>query len=160
MKSKFFLLFLVLLLAVNSACTSSPTVEPTSAQVQPPTSEVVTQPTEPVQENSGETIVLNFLSTGDPAIIPSYPGLFDAFKKSEGGKWANVEIEVQAVPYPELFTKIQTSLATDAPLDIVFADAPFIPHFAYNGSLMDLTPYITAEELKQWDASTIEFDLL
>jgi fructooligosaccharide transport system substrate-binding protein len=95
------------------------------------------------------------LSTGDPAIIPSYPSLFEAFQKSEGGKWSNVTIEVQAVPYPELFTKIQTSLATDAPLDILFADAPFIPHFVFNKALVDLTPYLSKDEINQFDPSSI-----
>jgi fructooligosaccharide transport system substrate-binding protein len=144
MKSKF-VLILILILALSSACAPQATSEPTEA------------PAEPTEAPEGEEkIVLNFLSTGDPAIIPVYPELFDAFRKSEGGKWAHVEVEVQAVPYPELFTKIQTSLATDAPLDIVFADAPFVPNFAYNESLMELTDYVTDEELKQWDPSTID----
>ena len=64
-------------------------------------------------------------------------------------------IQVQSVPYPELFTKIQTSIATNAPLDIVFADAPFITNFGYNNALKDLTPYLDQTYLSQFSPASI-----
>jgi fructooligosaccharide transport system substrate-binding protein len=98
---------------------------------------------------------LNFLSTGDPAIIPAYPELFDAFRASDP-RWAEVDFEVQTVPYPELFTLIQTSVATGADVDILLADAPFVPNFAFNGVLMDLTDEFTDEELAQWVPASVD----
>lgn len=72
-----------------------------------------------------------------------------AFNKSDP-KYANVKINFEAVPFAQLFPKIETAVASKANLDLFLADGPDIKHYAYNKAIIPLQEYYTAEELKQW----------
>jgi fructooligosaccharide transport system substrate-binding protein len=103
-----------------------------------------------------EPVTLRFLKINDELEAQAFNEMVEAFHQIDGGKWAYVNIEYDAKPFEELFPSIEKSVATDSPIDILQADGPDVKHFAYNGVLMDLTSYFTADELAIWDAQSVE----
>ena len=102
-----------------------------------------------------ERVTLTFLKINDPLEAQAFEEIVAAFQQSEGGKWAYVDVQYDTRPYSELFTSIETAVATGAPVDIIQADGTDVQHFAWNNVLMDLTDYFTPEELALWDEGSI-----
>lgn len=121
------------------------------AETVPPVSE------EPVAEQpeEKETVTLKFLKMADELEAQALVEIVDAFHKIENGKYAYVNVEVDAKPFAELFPSIEKAVATGSDIDIVQADGPDVKHFAHNDVLMDLTDYFTAEELALYAPQSI-----
>lgn len=153
MKKYFFTIALLVMVfsLVLAACqpaapTAAPAAEATKPAAQAPAAK--------------ETVTLRFLKISDELEAKALAEMIDAFHKIEGGKWAYVNVEIDAKPFAELFPSIEKSVATGGAADLIQADGPDVKHFAYNKVLLDLTPYFTAEEMKTWDPASIEEGML
>src|SRR5262245_54825101 len=103
----------------------------------------------------GQPITLTFIKIADELEAKAFEEMLGEFHKLDGGKWANVTIEYNAKPFPELFPAIENSVATGQNVDLIQADGPDVKHFAWNKVIMDLTDQFTKEELAQWDPGSI-----
>src|SRR5690349_6707886 len=80
----------------------------------------------------GEAVTLQFLTINDdPAQLIAIDQMTKAFQQSDP-KYANVNIQVTAVPFPQLFPTIESAVAAGAEMDLFLADGPDIKHYAYN----------------------------
>lgn len=109
----------------------------------------------PGDTSAKPTVTLKLLKIADELEAQALVEIVDAFHKIEDGKWAHVNVEVDAKPFAELFPAISKAVATGSNVDIVQADGPDVKHFAYNEVLMDLTDHFTAEELQQWAPQSV-----
>jgi len=103
-----------------------------------------------------EPIVLKMACVDNQEQLNAWEEQMEAFQKIEGGKWSHVNLEFDAVPFPQLFPKIETSVAVGADFDLLQADGPDMKHYAWNRVLVDLTDYFNEEEMKQWPPQSIE----
>jgi fructooligosaccharide transport system substrate-binding protein len=105
---------------------------------------------------SGEAVTINFLMCcGDTDVVP-YQKVVDAWKASGDPMANNVTVTFEAVPFPELFPKIETAVAAGTVLDLFMADGPDIKHYAYNKAIVPLDKYFTKEELAQFLPQNVE----
>jgi multiple sugar transport system substrate-binding protein len=108
-----------------------------------------------VEEPAAEAISLNFLTLDDPDQLLATADMIAAWKASDP-KWANVTVEIDSVPFQQLFPKIEASVAAGADFDAFLADGPDIKHYAYNGAIIPLADYYTEEELAEYVPQSIE----
>jgi ABC-type glycerol-3-phosphate transport system substrate-binding protein len=106
-------------------------------------------------EAAAEAISLNFLALNDPDQLLAYEDMIAAWKASDP-QWANVEVQVDSVPFSQLFPKIEASVAAGADFDAFLADGPDMKHYAFNGAVIPLDDYYTDEELAEFVPQTIE----
>jgi ABC-type glycerol-3-phosphate transport system substrate-binding protein len=109
---------------------------------------------EAAEEPVAEDISLNFLTLNDEEQLLALETMIAAWKASDP-KWANVEVQVDSVPFSQLFPKIEASVAAGADFDAFLADGPDMKHYAYNGAIIPLDEYYTAEELAEFVPQTI-----
>ena len=102
-----------------------------------------------VSHAQGEAVTLQFLTIDDDDQLIALQQMTDAFKASDP-QYANVDIQFQAVPFEQLFPTIETAVASGADMDLFLADGPDIKHYAYNGAIVPLQDYYTADELAQF----------
>jgi fructooligosaccharide transport system substrate-binding protein len=107
----------------------------------------------PVQAQDAVTI--QFLTIDDPDMLIATQQMIEAFKASDP-KYANVDVEVQSVPFEQLFPTIETAVAAGAELDVFLADGPDIKHYAYNEAIIPLADYYTDEELAEWAPQSVD----
>jgi len=109
---------------------------------------------EAAEEPMAEDISLNFLTLNDEEQLLALEQMIAAWKTSDP-KWANVDVTVDSVPFNQLFPKIEASVAAGADFDAFLADGPDMKHYAYNGAIIPLDEYYTAEELAEFVPQTI-----
>lgn len=102
-----------------------------------------------------EAITINFLTIDDQDQLLALEEMANAFAESDP-QWANVDVEIQAVPFEQLFPKIEASVATGADFDAFLADGPDIKHYAYNSAIIPLEEYYTQDEINAYVPATIE----
>ncbi len=90
-------------------------------------------------------MTIQFLTIDDQDMLNATNAVIEAWKKSDP-KYANVTVNIEAVPFAELFPKIETAVASGAVLDLFLADGPDIKHYAYNKVIIPLDKYFTADE--------------
>lgn len=142
---------LALLALVALQCGATPTPEVVEKVV-----EVVVTPTPPPPTPHPDKVTLRFLTIDDADEINAWLEILEEFKKIEGGKWSYVDIEIESVPFRELFPKIESSVAAGVPWDLVQSDGPDMKHYGFNRVIMTLDKYFTEEEKKQWFPQSIE----
>lgn len=147
MKKFMLVLTLLLVAAFLVVSCAKPTEEPTPTIA-------VEKPTDAPAEK--EPIVLKIVAMNDEDQINAWMEQMEVFQKLDGGKWSHVSLEVDAVPFRELFPKIETSVAVGADFDVLQADGPDMKHYAWNEVLVDLTEYFTDAEMKQWAPQSVE----
>jgi fructooligosaccharide transport system substrate-binding protein len=108
-----------------------------------------------VSHAQGEAETVQFLTINDADQLIALQQMTDAFKASDP-KYANVDIQFQAVPFEQLFPTIETAVASGAEMDLFLADGPDIKHYAYNGAIVPLQNYYTQDELAQFVPQSIE----
>lgn len=101
-------------------------------------------------------VTLRFLTIVDEDEVNAWKEILGEFQKIDNGKWAQVDIQFESVPFRELFPKIESSVAAGLPWDIVQADGPDMKHYGFNRVVLPLGEYFTDEELKQWFPQSIE----
>src|SRR5687767_14195634 len=126
---------LLLLAAYGGPATSSPS--PTTAE-EPAAAPVLAQ----------DAVTIQFLTIDDEDMLIATEQMIEAFKASDP-QYANVTVEVQSVPFEQLFPTIETAVAASAELDVFLADGPDIKHYAYNEAIIPLAEYYTEEELAE-----------
>jgi ABC-type glycerol-3-phosphate transport system substrate-binding protein len=145
----------VLLLAAcgGSATPSTPTSAPAASEATaaPATGGEATA----APAASGEAVTIQFLTIDDQDMLNATNAVIEAWKKSDP-KYANVTVNIEAVPFAELFPKIETAVASGAVLDLFLADGPDIKHYAYNKVIIPLDKYFTADELKAFLPINVE----
>jgi ABC-type glycerol-3-phosphate transport system substrate-binding protein len=133
---------LLLLAAYGGPAISS--ASPTTAE-QPAAAPVLAQ----------DAVTIQFLGIDDEDHLIAIEKMIEAFKASDP-QYANVTVEVQAVPFEQLFPTIETAVAAGAELDVFLADGPDIKHYAYNEAIIPLADYYTEEELAEWVPQSVE----
>jgi len=133
---------LLLLAAYGGPATSS--ASPTTPE-QPAAAAVLAQ----------DAVTIQFLTIDDPDMLIATQQMIEAFKASDP-KYANVNVEVQSVPFEQLFPTIETAVAAGAELDVFLADGPDIKHYAYNEAIIPLADYYTDEELAEWAPQSVD----
>jgi len=133
---------LLLLAAYGGPATSS--ASPTTAE-QPAAAPVLAQ----------DAVTIQFLTIDDEDMLIATQQMIEAFKASDP-QYANVSVEVQSVPFEQLFPTIETAVAAGAELDVFLADGPDIKHYAYNEAIIPLAEYYTEEELAEWVPQSVE----
>jgi multiple sugar transport system substrate-binding protein len=135
----------------SSAPAAAPTAAPAADATAAPAADATTAPAP-----SGEPVTINFvMCCGDTDILP-YKAVIDAWKASGDPLAANVTVNFEAVPFPDLFPKIETAVAAGTVLDLFMADGPDIKHYAYNNVIVPLDKYFTKEELAQFSPQNVE----
>lgn len=104
---------------------------------------------------AGEAVTIQFLTLQDDDFLIATSAVIDAWKKSDP-QYANVTVNVESVPFAQLFPKIETAVASGSTLDLFLADGPDIKHYAYNKAIIPLDKYFTAEELKEFVPINVE----
>jgi len=107
------------------------------------------------EEAAGEALSLNFLTLDDADQLLAINDMIEAWKASDP-QWANVEVQVEAVPFAQLFPKIEASVAAGADFDAFLADGPDIKHYSYNGAIVPLQDYYTVEEIAEFVPQSVE----
>jgi ABC-type glycerol-3-phosphate transport system substrate-binding protein len=133
---------LLLLAAYGGPAKSS--ASPTTAE-QPAAAPVLAQ----------DAATIQFLTIDDEDMLIATEQMIEAFKASDP-QYANVTVEVQSVPFEQLFPTIETAVAAGAELDVFLADGPDIKHYAYNEAIIPLAEYYTEEELAEWVPQSVE----
>jgi ABC-type glycerol-3-phosphate transport system substrate-binding protein len=103
----------------------------------------------------GEAFTLKFFTVESAEQEIALAEMADAWKASDP-KWANVEVQIDSVPFSQLFPAIETSVAAGADFDAFLADGPDIKHYAFNGAIIPLADYYTEEELAEYVPQSIE----
>lgn len=101
-------------------------------------------------------VTLKFIVNTSDTNVAAYKDILAAFQKSQGGTYAYVDIAFDAVPFADLFAKIETSIAAGAEVDLIQADGPDIKHYAFNRVIIPLDQYFTAADMKLWAPQSIE----
>ncbi len=68
----------------------------------------------------------------------------------------DIKLEVERVPFNELYRKIAVSVATGTSYDAIYVDGPMTKSYAKNGILIPLDPYFSKAELADFFPSSIE----
>lgn len=161
-KNGYWLITIIVLLVIAmlaTACGGGAAEEPAEEPEAPAAEEApATEPEEkeeaPAEEAEAEAISLNFLTLNDEEQLLAIDLMIEAWKASDP-QWANVEVQVDSVPFSQLFPKIEASVAAGADFDAFLADGPDIKHYAYNGAIISLEEYYTEEELAEFVPQTI-----
>lgn len=142
--------------ALAACAQQAPPAQPTAASEEP------AAPAESSGESGGESggqtgqaITLKFLTLDDPDQLLALNAMAEAFKQSDP-KWANVTINFEAVPFEQLFPKIEASVAAGADFDAFLADGPDIKHYAYNNAIIALQDHFTKEEIEAFVPASVE----
>lgn len=127
--------------------TAAPAPEPTAA---PAAAEPTAAPAA-----AGEAVTINFLTLDDQDMNIAANAVIEAWKASDP-KYSNVTVNLEGVPFSDLFPKIETAVASGAVLDLFLADGPDIKHYAYNKAIIPLDKYFTKDELAQFLPINVE----
>jgi ABC-type glycerol-3-phosphate transport system substrate-binding protein len=104
----------------------------------------------------GGPVTLRFLALADDSQLNAWKEMLAEFQKLENGKYANVQLEFETVPFEQLFPKIEASVAAGLPWDLFQADGPDMKHYGFNRVITPLDQYFTEDEKKQWFPQSIE----
>jgi multiple sugar transport system substrate-binding protein len=96
---------------------------------------------------SGAKTTLKYLVNDDPAFVRGTQAMIQAFVAQNGGE---IAVQLEAIPFSQMYQKIQTSIAVGSPWDVIMADGPVMKNYIHNKVLAPLDEYITAEDKKQW----------
>ena len=96
---------------------------------------------------AAEAVSMQFLILDDPDTIAGVNATIEGWKKSQP-EYAKVTVNLETVPFGDLFPKVETAVAAGANLDLFLADGPDIKHYAYNKAIISLAKYFTADDLK------------
>jgi fructooligosaccharide transport system substrate-binding protein len=124
---------------------------PATSSASPTTTEQPAAAPVPAQD----AVTIQFLTIDDEDMLIATEKMIEAFKASDP-QYANVTVEVQSVPFEQLFPTIETAVAAGAELDVFLADGPDIKHYAYNEAIIPLADYYTEEELAEWVPQSVE----
>jgi ABC-type glycerol-3-phosphate transport system substrate-binding protein len=158
-------------LLVLSACggAPSPTAAPTKPAAQPTAAPAATtapakpaeatkpaaaaqpttaaQPTAaaPAKPADGQRIRLSLLGIQSPDTQRAISLVLAEYQKTK----PNIDLELDMVPFPQLFPKIQASAAAKTPIDIIMADGPNVWNFAYNGIIAPMDDIFDREYVQK-----------
>ena len=111
---------------------------------------------EEAASDAGGPVTLRFLALDDDIQLTAWKEMLAEFQKLEDGKYAEVQLEFETVPFRELFPKIESSVAAGFTFDLFQADGPDMKHYGFNRVVVPLQEHFTDEELKQWFPQSIE----
>ncbi|HEV8632922.1 MAG TPA: sugar ABC transporter substrate-binding protein [Chloroflexota bacterium] len=101
----------------------------------------------------GEKVTLRFLTLSAPGPQKAFQLMAQEYKAKVN---PNVELEIEAVSWDQLFPKIQAISAAKTPYDIIWADGPNLWSFAYNGVIAPLDEWFDRDFIqKSWLPSSL-----
>jgi ABC-type glycerol-3-phosphate transport system substrate-binding protein len=101
-------------------------------------------------------VSLRFLAVTNDDQLNAWREMLAEFQQIDDGKYSYVELELETVPFRELFPKIESSVAVGLPWDLFQADGPDMKHYGFNRVITPLTEYFSEEEMNQWFPQSIE----
>ncbi len=103
---------------------------------------------------SGPPATLEYSIWGDPAEIKNQQAIVKAFTDAN----PSIKVNVTVSDWEPYWAKLQTGLAGGAAPDVFAMDGPLGPDYQTRDALLDLTPYIQAEnyDLGQLDANAVK----
>ncbi len=138
--------------APAAAATTAPAAAATTAPAAAtkPAAAATTAPaagatTAPAAKPSGAAVTLSFLVNQNPDSEAAYAQIIAEYKKTN----PNVDVQVEAVPFNQLFPKIQANAAAKTPTDIILADGPNVWNFAYNNVIAPMDEYFDQDYVKK-----------
>jgi fructooligosaccharide transport system substrate-binding protein len=78
--------------------------------------------------------------------------LIEGFERSH----PNIEVDMQLVPYTQIFQTLEIRLAAGETPDVYLVDGPLTPSYAARGFLLPLDSYFTPQELEGWFNASVE----
>lgn len=103
-------------------------------------------------EGAGSTrMTLRFLDQSGSPWDEGHLAMIAEFQR----QYPNIRIRREAVPYEELYRKIQTSIAAANPPDAMFADGPAVPGYAALGVLLQLDAFLSPQDRKDFHPSAL-----
>ncbi|MEM6284223.1 MAG: extracellular solute-binding protein, partial [Chloroflexota bacterium] len=103
-----------------------------------------------------EPVVLTYIKLADELEAQALDVLVEEFRAQNDGEFSYVTVEYNALPFADLMTGIQTSVATGQPVDIIQADAPNLLNFAVDGVIQPQTASWTEEELSRFAPQSLD----
>lgn len=78
--------------------------------------------------------------------------LIQGFEKAN----PNIKVDVQLVPFTQLFQTLEIRLPAGGTPDVYLVDGPLTPSYAARGFLLPLDAYFTPQEMKAWFKASVE----
>lgn len=100
---------------------------------------------------STEKVVIRVLSYTSEPTKTVQEEIFAEYDKAN----ENIELQVDRVPFNELYRKIAISVASESPYDVIYVDGPLTKNYAYNNIIIPLNEYFTEEELSDFLPASI-----
>ncbi len=99
-----------------------------------------------------KSVSLRVLSYTTEPVPRVQDAIFAKFMSANAG----IKLEVERVPFNELYRKIAVAVASGTPYDAIYVDGPMTNSYARNGIIIPLDPYFSKEELADFFPSSIE----
>lgn len=96
-------------------------------------------------DDTGSEAVLTFTTWGTDAELAGLESAIASFEEAEG-----VRVELNAVPYDQMFTNIDAQLQTGSPPDIFRVPYYLFGSYAGRGQLLDLGPHLASDVPEQF----------
>lgn len=129
---------------VMVACAAPATVAPTKAPEPTQVEEPQVEPTaETPQEAAGEPEVTLSYIIWDNIQEPAHQQMIEAFEAEH----PNIHVELEVFSWDSYWDKLNTSLAGNDSYDVFWLNVAELPVLASKGALLDLQPYVTAEQV-------------
>lgn len=137
MKGKWLILIVILVL-VMSAC--GPAATPTAApqEAQPTTAPVAEKPTE--APPAAGPVEITYMMWGSPEELAVWQKIVDEFQATT----PNIKVKVDVADWDGYWEKLKTLYAGNTPPDVFAMDGPLFPDWYSRGVLLNLQPYIDA----------------
>jgi multiple sugar transport system substrate-binding protein len=87
----------------------------------------------------------------DDQVAAAYEKSFAAFERGN----ADIQVDVELVPYDDYFEKLRTDVAGDGASDIFWVDGGSYPAYADAGALLNITTAIPADVQAGWTPSVV-----
>lgn len=109
-----------------------------------------------VEAQDQEPVVLTYIKLADELEAQALDVLVEEFRTMNDGQYSYVTVEFNALPFDDLMTGIQTSVATGQAIDIIQADAPNMLNFAADGVIQPQTASWSEEELSRFTPQSLD----
>lgn len=97
-------------------------------------------------------VTLKFIGSEAEPLNSTQDRIFAAFQQ----KYPNIKVQVERVPFRELFRRIAISVASADPADVLYADGPLVASYAFHGVIQPLDKWFTKAEKDLFVPASLE----
>jgi fructooligosaccharide transport system substrate-binding protein len=105
----------------------------------------------PLEGAGSKPVTLRFLDQSGSPWDEGHLAMIAEFQR----QYPTIRIQREAVPYEELYRKIQTSIAAASPPDIMYADGPAVAGYAANGALLPLDGFLSPQDRRDFHPTAL-----